>query len=74
MGYNYFFVGCSVVEALEAATLHPARTLGIERVKGVLNYGADADLVMLNNNLELLSTWISGERVYLQAHQNLPAK
>ncbi|XP_053995973.1 N-acetylglucosamine-6-phosphate deacetylase [Hylaeus anthracinus] len=66
--------GCSVVEALEAATLHPARTLGIERIKGVLNYGADADLVMLNDNLELLSTWISGERVYLRAYQKLPAK
>ncbi|XP_031848829.1 N-acetylglucosamine-6-phosphate deacetylase [Nomia melanderi] len=55
---------CSIVEALEAATFHPARTLGIEKTKGVLNYGADADLVMLNDNLELLSTWISGECVY----------
>ncbi|XP_017760179.1 PREDICTED: N-acetylglucosamine-6-phosphate deacetylase [Eufriesea mexicana] len=56
--------GCSIVEALEAATLHPARTLGIEKTKGVLNYGADADMVMLDKNLELLSTWISGECVY----------
>ncbi|XP_076249833.1 N-acetylglucosamine-6-phosphate deacetylase [Calliopsis andreniformis] len=56
--------GCSIVEALEAATLHPARTLGIEKVKGVLNYGADADFVMLDKNLQLLSTWISGECVY----------
>lgn len=56
--------GCSVVEALEAATLHPARTLGIERIKGVLNYGADADFVMLDGDLKLLSTWISGELVY----------
>ncbi|XP_015437191.1 PREDICTED: putative N-acetylglucosamine-6-phosphate deacetylase [Dufourea novaeangliae] len=56
--------GCSIVEALEAATLHPAKTLGIEEMKGVLNYGADADLVMLNDNLELLSTWISGKCVY----------
>ncbi|XP_043529457.1 N-acetylglucosamine-6-phosphate deacetylase [Frieseomelitta varia] len=56
--------GCSIVEALEAATLHPATTLGIEKTKGVLNYGADADIVMLNNDLELLSTWISGECVH----------
>ncbi|XP_076621567.1 N-acetylglucosamine-6-phosphate deacetylase [Colletes latitarsis] len=59
---------CSVVEALEAATLHPARTLGIENNKGVLNYGADADFVMLNNSLELLSTWISGTCVHSQSH------
>lgn len=60
--------GCSVVEALEAATLHPARTLGVEKTKGVLNFGADADLVMLNKNLELLSTWISGECVYSKCY------
>lgn len=57
-----------MVEALEAATLHPARTLGIENIKGVLNYGADADFVMLNDNLELLSTWISGECVCICNH------
>ncbi|XP_043670769.1 N-acetylglucosamine-6-phosphate deacetylase isoform X2 [Vespula pensylvanica] len=56
--------GCSVVEALEAATLHPARALKIESKKGVLNFGADADFVLLNDNLELLSTWISGDCVY----------
>ncbi|XP_066600102.1 N-acetylglucosamine-6-phosphate deacetylase isoform X2 [Prorops nasuta] len=55
--------GCSIVEALEAATLHPARALGIEKTKGVLDFGADADFVMLNENLELLSTWIAGQRV-----------
>lgn len=56
--------GCSVVEALEAATLHPARSLGIENKKGVLDFGADADFIMLNENLEVLSTWIAGKRVY----------
>lgn len=62
---NFLFsIGCSIVEALEAATLHPAKTLGIERTKGTLSYGADADIVMLDNDLELLSTWISGECVY----------
>ncbi|XP_043488722.1 N-acetylglucosamine-6-phosphate deacetylase [Polistes fuscatus] len=56
--------GCSVVEALEAATLHPARTLNIESKKGVLNFDADADFVLLDDNLEILSTWISGDCVY----------
>lgn len=56
--------GCSVVEALEAATLHPARALQIETVKGVLNFGADADFILLDNDLMLLSTWIAGECVY----------
>nr|XP_012223871.1 PREDICTED: putative N-acetylglucosamine-6-phosphate deacetylase isoform X1 [Linepithema humile] len=56
--------GCTVVEALEAATLHPARALGIDANKGVLNFGADADFILLDKKLELLSTWILGECVY----------
>lgn len=56
--------GCTIVEALEAATLHPARCLGIDSYKGILNFGADADFILLDEKLELLSTWISGECVY----------
>ncbi|KAI4500356.1 hypothetical protein M0802_004773 [Mischocyttarus mexicanus] len=63
--------GCSVVEALEAATLHPARALNIESKKGVLNFDADADFVLLDDNLELLSTWISGDCVYTKCKYTL---
>lgn len=55
---------CSIVEALEAATLHPAKALEIETVKGVLNFGADADFVLLDKDLHVLSTWIAGDCVY----------
>ncbi|XP_018091976.1 N-acetylglucosamine-6-phosphate deacetylase isoform X2 [Xenopus laevis] len=34
--------GCTVEEALEAASLHPAQVLGIEDHKGTLDFGADA--------------------------------
>ncbi|XP_034239717.1 N-acetylglucosamine-6-phosphate deacetylase [Thrips palmi] len=57
--------GCSTVEAIEAATLHPARVLGLEKKIGTLAYGADADFVMLNSkNLSLKSTWIAGNCVF----------
>lgn len=56
--------GCSIVEALEAATLHPARVLDIDSHKGTLNFGADADFILLDEKLEVLSTWISGECVH----------
>lgn len=55
---------CSIVYALEAASLHPAKCLGIAEQKGTLNYGADADLVFLDDNLMVKSTWIAGECVY----------
>ncbi|XP_058426252.1 N-acetylglucosamine-6-phosphate deacetylase isoform X4 [Diceros bicornis minor] len=34
--------GCSVESALEAASLHPAQLLGLEKRKGTLDFGADA--------------------------------
>ena len=58
------FSRCSVVEALEAASLHPAAALGLAS-KGTLDYGADADLVMLRpGDLGVVSTWIAGQCVY----------
>ena len=57
--------GCSLVEALEAATLHPAELLGISDNKGTLDFNSDADLVILDpKSLEVISTWIAGECVY----------
>lgn len=55
---------CGLEYALEAASLHPALVLGIENQKGSLNFGTDADFVMLNDDLDVLSTWIAGECVY----------
>ncbi|XP_049791033.1 N-acetylglucosamine-6-phosphate deacetylase isoform X2 [Schistocerca nitens] len=55
---------CSIVEALEAATLHPAKALGIHQTKGSLHFGADADFIFLGKDMDLWSTWISGECVY----------
>lgn len=58
------FSGCKIEYALEAASLHPAKVLGIEDKKGTLNFGADADFVMLNKNLDIQSTWIFGNCVF----------
>lgn len=57
-------LGCSVVEALEAATLHPALALNIADKKGTLNFGSDADFLFLTPELDVISTWIAGECVY----------
>ncbi|EPS26029.1 putative N-acetyl-glucosamine-6-phosphate deacetylase [Penicillium oxalicum 114-2] len=39
--------GASTADAINAATAVPARLLGLEKVKGCLDAGADADLVVL---------------------------
>lgn len=61
--------GCSVEEALEAASLHPAQLLGISHRKGTLNYGTDADLVLLDDTLDVRATYISGEEVWRKLPQ-----
>ncbi|KAJ9585221.1 hypothetical protein L9F63_002984 [Diploptera punctata] len=57
-------VSCSIVTALEAVTLHPAQAIGIQHKKGTLQFGSDADFVLLGDGLNVWSTWIAGECVY----------
>ncbi|XP_075420535.1 N-acetylglucosamine-6-phosphate deacetylase isoform X1 [Tenrec ecaudatus] len=56
--------GCSLEAALEAASLHPAQLLGLEQHKGTLDFGADADFVVLDDALHVQATYISGELVW----------
>jgi N-acetylglucosamine-6-phosphate deacetylase len=47
-------------DALRAASLTPARFLGLERERGVLVCGARADMVALTPGLEVIGTWVGG--------------
>ncbi|CAF4434542.1 unnamed protein product [Rotaria socialis] len=53
-----------IVDSIEAATLHPASVLRIEKQKGTLSYGADADFIFLDDKLNVLSTFIAGEQAW----------
>ena len=55
------FTGCGVVQAVEAATRNPARLLGVFPRKGAICEGADADLVLLDDDLMLCRTFVRGE-------------
>ncbi|KAG2202918.1 hypothetical protein INT47_008950 [Mucor saturninus] len=60
------FTNCPLVEAIEAATLHPARLLGIDKKKGTLNVGGDADLVFLDDStgeIVVKRVFVAGEEV-----------
>lgn len=52
--------GCSVESALEAASLHPARLLGLEKHKGTLDFGADAGQDLPRHGSPLLPTAFGG--------------
>ena len=63
------FTNCSIVDAIEAATLHPAQLLGIEDRKGTLNVNADADLVFLDDStgeIRVKRVFVAGDEVVLK--------
>jgi len=48
-------------DALRAASLTPARFLGLEQERGALVAGARADLVALTDDMRVVATWVGGE-------------
>ena len=55
-------LGVPVEEALRMASLHPAQFLRLDEELGRIAAGYRADLVLLNSNFRVKSTWISGQR------------
>jgi len=65
------WTGCSFPQALKAVTATPAAMLGLQGVKGSLEPGADADLVILSDKKDADGTklvvdevWKFGTRVH----------
>jgi N-acetylglucosamine-6-phosphate deacetylase len=58
------FTGCTPVEALLTMTRNPARLLGIDRHKGHIAPGFDADLVLFSAAWHVSRTIIGGRIVY----------
>jgi len=50
-----------VEDALRAASLTPARFLGLDKERGALVPGARADLVALTRELAVVATWLDGD-------------
>ena len=51
----------SLDDALRAASLTPARFLGLDNERGAIVAGARADLVAMTEELTVIATWINGE-------------
>lgn len=58
------YSGCSLTEAVQMASLNPARLLGIDDRKGSIAPGKDADLVVLSQDGGLQMTIAGGQEVY----------
>jgi N-acetylglucosamine-6-phosphate deacetylase len=58
-------IGLSVEDAVQAAASTPAALLGVQGRAGVISPGADADLIVCGDNMELAAvmvhgTWVDG--------------
>jgi N-acetylglucosamine-6-phosphate deacetylase len=58
------FTQCPLSEAIRTVTQNPARVLGLEKTKGSIALGYDADLVILEKDLSVNTTLIAGKIVY----------
>ena len=57
---NVVGLGQSLAAAARMLTLNPAVLLGIEFKKGSLRVGADADVLLLDESLQLANVWVRG--------------
>jgi N-acetylglucosamine-6-phosphate deacetylase len=64
---NLVGTGASMGDAIRMATEVPARTIGVDDHKGKLLKGYDADLVLLDDHLNVVATLCGGEVVYDKA-------
>lgn len=58
------FSGCSFQDVIEMAAVNPSKLLNIYHKKGSLIQGKDADIVIMNGNLEILKTFCRGELAF----------
>ena len=51
-------------EAIQMASLIPAKSVGIDNVCGKLQVGYDADFIVLDEDLYLKATYLNGEKIF----------
>jgi N-acetylglucosamine-6-phosphate deacetylase len=57
---NIVNLGRSLGDTLQMLTLNPAKLLGIEHKKGTLHANADADIILLNESLQITNVFTRG--------------
>jgi N-acetylglucosamine-6-phosphate deacetylase len=57
-------VGCSLANAVKMASLNPALLIGVADCKGSLEVGKDADLLVIDEEVNVYLTMVKGLEVY----------
>ena len=53
-----------IYEAVQMASLIPAKSVGIDNICGKIKVGYDADFILLDYDLNLLKTFLNGQEKY----------
>ena len=61
-------LGISLPEAIEMASLTPARVARVDQRKGSLRVGKDADIVIMDDEFEVNQTYVKGRLVYSRGY------
>ena len=54
----------NIYEAINLASLNPAKSIKVDDKKGSLEIGKDADIAIFNENLDCLATIVEGDTIY----------
>ena len=65
------WTGWSFEDVLLGMTLNPARALKLDR-KGILEPGNDADIAVLDSNLQVVMTFVQGRKVFERKERDKP--
>ena len=54
----------SLAQCVRAASLSPAKSIGVDKEKGSIELGKDADILIADQEFEICDTFVRGEKVY----------
>jgi len=57
-------VGVKLEDAVRMASLNPARAIGLDKTKGSIEIGKDADLIIFNNEIKVEAAFIGGKQMF----------
>jgi N-acetylglucosamine-6-phosphate deacetylase len=60
------YTGCTLQDIIQMAAVNPAKQINVYDRKGSIAKGKDADLVVLNDRLEVVMTFCRGKLTYSQ--------
>jgi N-acetylglucosamine-6-phosphate deacetylase len=55
------YVGVSLADAVKMASLNPARVIGMDKTKGSLESGKDADIIVFDDVINVQLTFVKGK-------------